>query len=52
MNLREIITVPASDELIEKQIWGRRGNKAVRKYRCAGGQRHGRIVAALGPGAV
>lgn len=47
MNLRELITDPVSDEiLIEKQIWGRRGNKAVRKYRCTGGTRHGRIVAA------
>ena len=44
MNLRELITDPASDDLIEKQIWGRKGNKAVRKYRCAGGTRHGRIV--------
>ena len=45
MNLRELITEPLSDELVEKQIWGRRGNKAVRKYRCSGGTRHGRIVA-------
>ena len=50
MNLRELINDPAIDQLAEtsdldeKQIWGRRGNKAVRKYRCAGGIRHGRIV--------
>ena len=41
MLLREL----TSDVLIEKQIWGRSGKKVVRKYRCAGGQRHGRIVA-------
>ena len=40
MNLREL----TSDILVEKQIWGRKGNKAVRKYRCSGGTRHGRIV--------
>lgn len=26
------------------QIWGRKGNKAVRKYRCTSGSRKGRIV--------
>ena len=47
MNLRELITAPAdTDELVEKQIWGRKGTKVVRKYRCAGGTRHGRIVSA------
>lgn len=46
MNLRELITDPANDELIEKQIWGRKANKVVRKYRCSGGTRHGRIVSA------
>jgi len=30
--------------LTEKQIWGRKGKKLVRKYRCVGGKRHGRIV--------
>jgi hypothetical protein len=30
--------------LDEKQIWARKGKKLVRKYRCAGGKRHGRIV--------
>jgi len=27
-----------------KQIWGRKGSALVRKYRCSGGKRHGRIV--------
>ena len=39
-----LITEITSD-LIEKQIWGRRGKKLVRKYRCMGGRRKGRIVA-------
>jgi len=52
MNLRELIADPVIEsldetfDLDEKQIWGRRGNKAVRKYRCSGGTRHGRIVSA------
>ena len=33
------------DSLDEKQIWGRRGSKTVRKYRCTSGMRKGRIVA-------
>ena len=33
------------DNLAEKQIWGRKGKSLVRKYRCVGGKRHGRIVA-------
>jgi len=31
--------------LDEKQVWARSGKKVVRKYRCAGGPRKGRIVA-------
>ena len=31
--------------LDEKQVWARRGTKVVRKYRCTGGQRKGRVVA-------
>lgn len=31
-------------QIDEKQIWGRRGKKLVRKYRCSSGQRKGRIV--------
>jgi hypothetical protein len=30
---------------LEKQIWGRRGAKLVRKYRCTSGRRKNRIVA-------
>ena len=38
MLLREFFT-----SLEEKQIWARKGTNLVRKYRCTGGQRHGRI---------
>lgn len=31
--------------LEEKQVWARSGKKVVRKYRCVGGIRNGRIVA-------
>lgn len=31
--------------LEEKQVWARSGTKVVRKYRCSGGQRKGRVVA-------
>jgi hypothetical protein len=34
-------------EVDEKLIWGRSGNKVVRKYRCGGGRRHGRIVSKM-----
>ena len=27
------------------QVWGKSGNKMVRKYRCTSGQRKGRVVA-------
>ena len=40
MLLRELF-----EPLEEKQIWARKGSNLVRKYRCAGGIRHGRIVA-------
>ena len=33
------------DQIEEKQVWARSGKKVVRKYRCAGGKRHGRVVA-------
>lgn len=42
MLLREL-TLP----LDEKRIWARSGKKVVRKYRCSGGRRHGRIVAKI-----
>lgn len=41
MLLRELF------DLEEKQVWGRTGNKVVRKYRCSGGRRHGRIVSKM-----
>ena len=28
----------------EKQVWARSGKKVVRKYRCSGGKRRGRVV--------
>lgn len=43
MLLREL-TLP----LEEKRIWARSGKKVVRKYRCSGGRRHGRIVSKIG----
>lgn len=41
MLLREI----TSNDLEEGLVWARKGKMVVRKYRCVGGQRHGRIVA-------
>jgi hypothetical protein len=35
------------DQIDEKQVWARSGKKVVRKYRCSGGRRHGRVVAKL-----
>ena len=32
------------DQIDEKQVWARSGKKVVRKYRCTGGRRHGRVV--------
>ena len=40
MLLRELTT-----SLDEKRVWAKSGKKVVRKYRCTGGQRHGRVVA-------
>lgn len=42
-----LVTEIVSSDLSEKQIWGRRGKKLVRKYRCVSGQRAGRIVAKM-----
>jgi len=39
MLLREMM-----QSLDEKQVWARSGKKVVRKYRCSGGQRKGRVV--------
>ncbi len=33
--------------LDEKRVWARSGKKVVRKYRCTGGRRHGRIVSKI-----
>tara|TARA_B110000503_G_C7001057_1_gene351559 strand:- start:427 stop:702 length:276 start_codon:yes stop_codon:yes gene_type:complete len=43
MLLREFF----NESLDEKAIWGRTGNKVVRKYRCSGGRRDGRIVSKM-----
>ena len=47
MLLAEIFTpIKEEDEIFEgaKIAWGRSGNKVVKKFRCSGGNRHGRIV--------
>lgn len=33
--------------LDEKRVWAKSGKKVVRKYRCTGGRRHGRVVAKI-----
>jgi hypothetical protein len=43
MLLREL-----TQPLDEKQVWARRGKKVVRKYRCVGGRRDGKVVAKVG----
>jgi hypothetical protein len=43
MLLRELF----EQEIKEKLIWGRTGSKVVRKYRCTGGRRDGRIVSKM-----
>jgi len=35
------------NHLDEKQIWGRRGQAVIRKFRCTTGRRQGRIVAKI-----
>lgn len=47
MLLRDIFQPLTEESVEEKQIWGRTGNKVVRKYRCSGGRRHGRIVSKM-----
>ena len=42
MLLREL-----TQPLDEKQVWARRGKKVVRKYRCVGGRRDGKVVAKI-----
>ena len=39
--------IDAAENLDEKQIWARSGQKVVRKYRCGAGIRRGRIVAKM-----
>ena len=39
-----MLLVELFNNITEKQIWGRKGKTLVRKYRCMGGKRHGRIV--------
>jgi hypothetical protein len=43
MFLREIITEEVTEGVVS--IYGKTGNKTVRKYRCTSGSRKGRIVA-------
>ena len=45
MLLREITS---NDEIDEGLTWARKGKDVVRKYRCGGGVRHGRIVSVPG----
>lgn len=35
------------DKLDEKQVWARSGKTIVRKYRCGGGMRKGRVVSKI-----
>jgi len=34
-------------DITEKQVWGRKGTKLVRKYRCTSGTRKGRTVSSI-----
>ena len=47
MLLREFFIDPEEEILEEGQVWARSGKKVVRKYRCSGGHRKGRIVAKM-----
>lgn len=42
MLLREVF-----EPLDERQVWARSGKKVVRKYRCSGGRRDGRVVSKM-----
>ena len=42
MQLRELTI-----SLDEKRVWAKSGKKVVRKYRCSGGRRHGRVVSKI-----
>ena len=43
MLLREFFNT----QLDESQVWARSGKKVVRKYRCTGGSRKGRVVSKM-----
>ena len=43
MLLREFF----NDQINEKQVWARSGQKVVRKFRCSGGPRKGRVVSQM-----
>jgi hypothetical protein len=43
MLLREFFDI----QLDESQVWARSGKKVVRKYRCTGGSRKGRVVSKM-----
>ena len=43
MLLREFFDI----QLDESQVWARSGKKVVRKYRCSGGSRKGRVVSKM-----
>jgi hypothetical protein len=43
MLVREIF----KHQLDEKQVWARSGQKVVRKFRCSGGARKGRVVSQM-----
>ena len=47
MLLRELLNHTTIEDLEEGQTWARSGKKIVRKFRCAGGPRKGRVVAKM-----
>ena len=47
MLLREFFIDPEEEVLEEGQTWARSGKKVVRKFRCSGGPRKGRVVAKM-----
>jgi hypothetical protein len=42
-----MLLIEIFEPILEKQIWARSGKRVVRKYRCTGGRRHGRIVSKM-----
>jgi hypothetical protein len=47
MLLRELLNHTTIEDLEEGQTWARSGKKIVRKFRCSGGPRKGRVVAKM-----